>query len=472
MGLLEHFKKNAAALGLAADGSPALLAVSGGVDSMVLAHLFQAAGLPFGIAHCNFQLRGEESDGDAVFVEKTAAEWGVYFFVKRFKTATYATHHGVSIQMAARDLRYAWFSEICREHGFARLATAHHLNDAVETMLLNWVRGTGLRGMSNAQFSMSNVQIPTPQVPPSPVETPVESGNFKLQTSNSQLFRPLSSTPRADIEAYARAHNIAWREDLSNASDDYARNFVRHHVVPLLTELNPNFLNTTERNMRRLGEVRANYEWLLEKHFGSNTDISKSLLRDLPAPRQALHELLRPYGFTEEQCRQLADNLDHIGLELHSGLGWRALNDRGKIIVAPPDGSELQTSNFKLQTISENDLMVSLPDGSRLVLMPSEPQPPFPDGRDAVLVDAAQLQFPLTLRAWQPGDWFQPFGMGGQRQKLQDLFVNQKLTRFDKERAWVLENGDGAIVWVVGHRLDERFRVTGQTERGLKIGLA
>ena len=557
--LLDLFKKNATALGLAADGSPTLLAVSGGLDSMVLAHLFQAAGLPFGIAHCNFGLRGAESDGDAVFVEKTAADWGVAFFVKRFDTKTYATQHGLSTQMAARDLRYAWFAEICREHGFARLATAHHLNDAVETMLLNLVRGTGLRGMSNVQFLMSNVQIPTPNAQ-LPTSSPAEAfppsaslrrvrakaENFKLQTSNSQLIRPLSAVPRADIEAYARAHDIAWREDSSNASDDYARNFVRHHVLPLLTELNPNFLRTAERTMRRLGEVEANYGWLLGEYFkpspapspvstppptpplkgrggtaytethteaneipegisayavpplpfrggvGGGVDtgegvgplgpsISKPLLRLLPAPRQALHELLRPYGFSEEQARQLAENLDHIGLELHSDTGWRVLNDRTEIIVAPTTHLSAKASakaeqptnptTQQLIRIQADDLMVTLPNGSRLVLLPAEPGPHFPDGREAVLVDAERLQFPLVLRAWQPGDWFQPFGMGGQRQKLQDFFVNQKLTRLDKERVWVLENGDGAIVWVLGHRMDERFRVTAQTVRGLKIGL-
>lgn len=471
MDLLNQFKKNATALGLAAYAPPTLLAVSGGLDSMVLAHLFREAGLPFGIAHCNFGLRGAESDGDADFVEKTATAWGIPFFVKHFETETYATQHGLSIQMAARELRYAWFAEICREHGFARLATAHHLNDAVETMLLNLVRGTGLRGMaSRSSFHHSS----SDHSPFFPSETSGEGHlssnlNFQFSILNSKLT-PLESIPRADLEAYARAHQIAWREDSSNASDDYARNFVRHHVLPLLTELNPNFLHTTERTMRRLGEVEANYGHLLSKHFGANTDIPKSLLRGLPAPRQALHELLRPYGFTEDQARQLAENLDHIGLELYSGTGWRVLNDREKIILVAsnPQASKSPSPQINIQ---HDDLMVSLPDGSRLVLLPATPQPPYPNGREAVLVDAARLQFPLVLRAWQPGDWFQPYGMGGQRQKLQDFFVNQKLTRLDKERTWVLENGDGTIVWVLGHRMDERFRVTAQTEQGLKIGL-
>jgi len=451
MELLEQFKKNIPTSGLAATDQPTLLAVSGGLDSVVMAHLFSKVGLPFGIAHCNFQLRAEASEGDAIFIETMAAAWGVPFFVKRFETKTYASQQGISTQMAARVLRYEWFEKICREQGFARLATAHHLNDAVETALLNFVRGTGLKGLAS-----------------------LESG-----PSNRSLIRPLSSFLRTDIEAYAQAHQITWREDSSNATDDYARNFVRHHVMPLLTEMNPNFLRTAERNMQRLGQVQVNYGWLLERHLGiplaslpvgaKEVEISKHLLRQLPAPRQALHELLRPYGFMEEQARQLAENLDHTGLELHADSGWRLLNDRQTILLTPPN-FKLRTSNFKLVTISENDLMVTLTDGSRLLLLPGIPEPPFLDGRDAIVVDAEPIVFPLTLRSWQPGDWFQPFGMNGQRQKLQDFFVNRKLSRLDKERVWVLENGNGAIIWVLGHRMDERFRVSPDTKRVVKIG--
>ena len=257
MDLLEQFKKNIPTSGLAATGRPTVLAVSGGLDSMVLAHLFQKACLPFGIAHCNFQLRGEESDGDAVFVAKMAAEWGIPFFVKQFETKTYSSQQGISIQMAARVLRYEWFDEICREQGFARLATAHHLNDAVETALLNFVRGTGLRGLSNLEPLASQERL------------------------NAQLIRPLSSFLRSDIEDYAQHNQITWREDSSNATDDYARNFVRHHIVPLMTEMNPNFLRTAERNVQRLGQVEANYEWLLERHLSI---VRPATSRSAPGP--------------------------------------------------------------------------------------------------------------------------------------------------------------------------------------------
>ena len=165
----------------------------------------------------------------------------------------------------------------------------------------------------------------------------------------------------------------------------------------------------------------------------------------------------------------MAENLDHVGLELHADSGWRLLNDRETILLAPPN-FEPRTSNFELVTVSENDLMVTLPDGSRLMLLPGVPERPFPDGREAMVVDAESIAFPLTLRSWQAGDWFQPFGMNGQRQKLQDFFVNQKLSRLEKERVWVLENGNGAIIWVLGHRMDERFRVSPATKRVIKMG--
>ncbi|GAB4488395.1 MAG: tRNA lysidine(34) synthetase TilS [Saprospiraceae bacterium] len=424
---------------LPADGST-LLAVSGGVDSVVMAHLFRTAGFPFGVAHCNFQLRGDESDGDESFVRQLADSWGVPFFVKRFETKTYAEENGLSIQMAARELRYAWFRDIADEHDFARIATAHNLNDSVETALLNFVRGTGLSGMKGI--------------------APL-SGN---------IVRPLIFAARADIESYATAQNLAWRDDRSNASDDYSRNFLRHRIVPLLEELNPNFLQTAVRNLARLREADENLHFLMKAFFGEKPDsenefsIDKQKLAQLPAPRRALRELLKNYGFTEEQARQMAGNLDQVGLELRSDAGWRLLNDREKILLAP-----LQSATPKTQKIHADDLMLTLPEGGKMFLMHTDVAPPFPDGRAAVLLDAAKLRFPLLLRAWQPGDWFQPFGLNGRSQKLQDFFTNLKLSRIEKEKVRVLENGDGTIIWIVGHRLDERFRVTLETKKFLKI---
>ncbi len=490
MNLLEGFfkfiKKNQLPLGEAA---PALLAVSGGLDSVVMAHLFREANFPFAIAHGNFQLRGGESDSDEHFVQKLASDFGVPFFVKRFETKTYAKQRGLSTQMAARDLRYEWFDQIAEENDFATIATAHHLNDSVETALLNFVRGTALAGLSG------------------------------IAPKSGLLLRPLLFASRNEILEYAQTHKLAWREDSSNASDDYARNFVRHHIVPRLEELNPNFLRTAKRNMERIGEAQENLAFLLahcffeegeapvlidgvtESHPVNNRRLAllKQKLAELPAPQQALRQLLKPYGFDAEQARQVAANLDHVGLELRSEKGFQLLVDREKILVVPSaevsqgkspiiftrrsfnEGGHhssflpaevlakvgiIHHSSFIIQP---DDLMLSLPDGSRLFLMAADPAPPFPDGRCAVLVDAGCLKFPLLLRPWLPGDSFQPFGMGGQHQKLQDFFTNQKLSRLEKEHVWLLLNGDGEVIWVVGWRLDERFKIHSNTKKALKI---
>lgn len=444
MNLLEQFKTFILSNDLLPDNRPTMLAVSGGVDSVVMAHLFREADLPFGIAHCNFRLRGAESDGDEYFVQQLASKWDIPFFVKHFDTKTYAEQNGLSIQMAARELRYRWFEEIVLQNGFARLATAHNLNDSVETALLNFVRGTGLDGLKGI-------------APSNPLN----------------LIRPLLFATRSEIETWAHDNSLHWREDSSNADNNYARNFLRHRVVPLLEELNPNFQRTASRNLARLRESGDNLDFLLQHFFSENTVsgdeyfIDKQKLVLLPASRRALRDLLKRYGFTEEQARQVAENLDHIGLELYSNTGWRLLNDRVKILLVRPEDS--RPSDRLTQAVHPDDLLISLPWGGRLVMMHTEEAPSIPDGRETILVDAEKLRFPLLLRPWNPGDVFQPFGMNGHNQKLQDFFTNLKLSRLDKEKVRVLENGDGIIVWVVGYRPDNRFRVTDETKKFLKI---
>jgi len=421
--------------------APTLLAVSGGLDSVVMTHLFQTMAWPFGVAHCNFQLRAEESDADELFVQKLAEQYAVPFFVKRFDTKEYADQLGLSIQMAARELRYAWFENIRANFGFGQIATAHHANDNLETMLLHVARGTGLVGLTG------------------------------IPVRNAAVIRPLLFATRAELEAYALEHRLAWREDRSNAGDDYARNFVRHNLVPLFESLNPNFPQTTARTIRRLGATQANFSFLLRQFLhlpeapNQNFTIDKQLLAQLPDQQQALHALLNGYGFTEEQARQLADKEASTGLTLHSTAGWQVLNDRRQLFVSHAG----QVGTPEPVLIQADDLLVRLPDQHSLLLTPAELPSPYPDGRSAVLVDAEKLQFPLLLRPWQPGDWFQPYGMQGQRQKLQDFLTNIKLSRLEKEQTWILENGDGAIVWVLGHRLDERFKIQDTTAKAFKI---
>jgi tRNA(Ile)-lysidine synthase len=415
--------------------TPMLLAVSGGLDSMVMWHLFRRAGLPFAVAHCNFQLRGTESDADAAFVAAAAAAQQVLYFEQSFDTQTYADTHGISIQMAARDLRYQWFASLLDTHGFQGIATAHHLNDAVETTLLQFVRGTGLAGLTGIH-------------------------------STPALLRPLLFATRLDLETYAREQKIEWRDDSSNASDDYARNFLRHQVVPLLESLNPGFIETAARNMTRLQETKANLDFLTTQYLDippgfspenpSALRLQKSKLIQLPSPKRILRALLQHFGVTEEQARQLAEHLVQPAFECVTDAGWRVVIDRTYVQVQSLEAAPDVAHQLLLEP---NDLMHRLPDGSTLFTIQATSFEAFPDGKTSILVPVASLQYPLVVRRWQDGDVFQPFGMDGKHQKLQDFFTNQKLSVLEKEQVWLLVNGDGTIIWVLGMRSDERFRV-------------
>ena len=450
MAFIQRFLAFAGEKQIPLQSEPILLAVSGGVDSMVMLHVFHSLGLNFGVVHCNFQLRGEASDRDEWLVRQTAVDLGVPFFVKQFDTKDFADENGISTQMAARDLRYTWFATLAAEQGYQGVATAHNLNDSVETALLNFVRGTGL------------------------------SGIIGIHANIGLWYRPLLFATRDEILEYARLHTVVWREDSSNASDVYARNFLRHKIFPKMEALNPNFLRTAERNLTKLGETNDNLMFLY-RHFlrGENPEtvekqgafsLDKIPIRQLPSPRRALREMLKPYGFTEEQSRQVAENMDKIGFQLSSNTGWELLCERSAIVVRSPAAWSFSGGDAQPMTqIHRDDLLVRLSDGTALFFVATEPTPPFPDGKEAIFVDAALLQFPLTVRHWQEGDAFQPFGMAGKSQKLQDYFTNQKVLRVQKDRMWLLVNGDGAIIWVMGMRLDDRFRVVGTTSSALKI---
>ena len=423
--------------------SPTLLAVSGGVDSVVMAHLFHQAGHPFAVAHCQFQLRGAESEEDAVFVRQLAQEYGAPFFIRHFETKEYAAQKGISTQVAARELRYEWFAELCATQGFAQVATAHHLNDSVETLLLHLARGTGIRGLRG------------------------------IPAQNGQVIRPLIHATRAEILAYAQEHGLQWREDSSNAVDVYTRNMIRHRLVPLLEEINPRFVQSAAETMARLSETEAIQQALLRHWWQekSRTEpdgvqrIGRNEVLNMPHPEHLLYLILEEKGFSPEQCRQLAAGLNgEAGLELKSDTHC-VLIDRNDLIINP-----LETA-LPVLHIQVDDLMLRLPDGRTLMLVPAAAAPPYPDGQTAVLVDSEKLVFPLQLRTWKPGDSFQPFGMGGQAQKLQDFFTHQKLSRLEKDRTWLLFNGDGAMIWVVGLRSDERFRVGQKTDKALKISI-
>jgi tRNA(Ile)-lysidine synthase len=387
---------------------------------------------------------------DAEFVETLSESRGVPCFVQRFDIQSFIVENGGSTQIAARLLRYNWFAELCQFEGFTHVATGHHLNDAAETLLHNLLRGTGLRGLRG--------------IPPI---TEWQSSTNPIHQCT--IVRPLLFATRDEVRIYAEDHDLAWREDSSNASDYYTRNQIRHHLFPQLEAIQPDWVHVAGRTMQRLAESQANHVWLIRAHLAPRAtqygfSVEMSDLASLPYPADALVEWLRDYGFTPDQCQQIAQNLSKTGLDIISDRGARLVVDRTQLIL-----ETTQREAPANTVIQADDLMIRLPSGGQLVLMQADAQPPFPDGRTAIIVDYEQIAYPLTLRPWQAGDVFQPFGMGGQRQKLQDYLTNQKLSKPEKEDIRVLTDAQGRIIWILGHRMDERFKVTALTQKALKI---
>ena len=418
-----------------------LLAVSGGLDSAVLAHLFVQSGYTFAIAHANFGLRGAASDEDERWVAALAERYQAPLHSRRFATKDYAHEHGLSTQIAARRLRYAWLEEVRTEHGYARVATAHHRNDQMETTLLNLVRGTGVAGLRG------------------------------MLARRGALVRPLLFAPREALEAYAQQHQLEWREDASNASDAYRRNQLRHHVVPLLQQLNPNLLSTYERTRERL---RATEQVLLAevkrvkkdayKKVEGNVWLDKAVLRKHPQATLLLAEMICPYGFSYQQARDIAVYLfpeATVGQRFFSAQ-YTLFVERAHLVIAKNNERPLAT-----KTIQVSDQRIELPWLTLTLTVRSARNYPLPRQPHVAALDADQLRFPLQLRPWQAGDWFYPLGME-HRKKLSDFLIDQKVPRHRKASVYVLTSEEN-IVWVVGWRIDHRSRVTDQTQKVYEI---
>lgn len=417
-----------------------LLAVSGGVDSVVMCELFYRAGFTFSVAHCNFGLRGSESDMDEEFVRELATHYGVPFFVKRFDTSTIAREENISIQVAARRLRYQWFEELRANKGYASIATAHHRNDEVETFFINLVRGTGIAGLRGI---------------------PVRNGN---------VIRPLLFALREDIEAFAAENGLKWREDSSNRLTKYLRNKIRQNIIPALKEINPHIEDVLSADMRRIREafqVMASQVEEKRKEIMSVKEdhvvISISKLEKLQPLHTYLYEFLRPYDFSEAVVHEIAAALKaEPGKQFYSP-NYRLVKDRSELIITPIPKEEL--NSYLVWDDREYDQpfllkLTTVPAGQMITFK----APPF-----VAYLDKAKLKFPLTLRKWQQGDHFVPLGMK-HKKKLSDLLIDRKLSLVQKENVWVLLSAND-IVWVVGIRPDDRFRVTPGTKEVLKCEL-
>lgn len=413
-----------------------LAAVSGGKDSVLLAHLLKSSGFDFAIAHCNFQLRGAESERDQDFTANLAHQLQVPFFLTEFNTADFAAENHISIQMAARKLRYDWFEKICAEQNFEVIALAHHQNDAVETVLLNLTRGTGIAGMHG------------------------------IFPKNGKLVRPMLFLSKENIDLICAEEKLDFVEDSSNASNKYARNKIRLEVVPKLKEINPKLEKTFEQNLERFRQL----EQLLEKTLqqfrdavfirqNSETRVKIADLKNLYPQQLLTFGLLREFNFSEQVVADLI-----LSLEKHSGKIFESpshnlILDRTEIIIYKKKKREKESGERKLEIVMiEDNQNEAYFQGFKLKVLHDESALIIKNNPMATSVDAAKLIFPLTIRNWQTGDYFFPLGMQ-HRQKLSDFFVHQKVPLHQKQIIPVLVNGNGEIIWLAGYRLDDRYKV-------------
>ncbi|MDR0815203.1 MAG: tRNA lysidine(34) synthetase TilS [Bacteroidales bacterium] len=441
--LPQQFDRYVGTNGLLPANANVLAAVSGGIDSMVMLHLLHQAEIATAVAHCNFSLRGEESDGDEALVRAQAAAYHFPFHTIRFDTKQYAAQHGISIQMAARELRYRWFDELAAQHGYSPIAIAHNSDDRIETLFINLARGTGIRGLTS------------------------------IQPSTGNIIRPLLFASRSEIADYATQEHIAFREDSSNASDKYARNYIRHHLIPGLEGFFPAFRKTMEHDMENLTGVEAFYHESIERFsrkisYTENgvfyIDIAGVL--ESPSPPTLLHEMLQPYGFPAEIVDELLQTPARSGRQFFSA-SHRLLCDRKKLMVQVLD----ETTDTKEYPVDLNAESLSFPDGVLTIHRFDMPHGYTPERSPFIAcLDADRLSEPLLLRKWCTGDRFRPLGMK-QMKKLSDFFTDSKLSLIEKDKVWTLTSA-GEIAWIVGYRIDDRYKIAEKTKKVVKIAIA
>lgn len=419
-----------------------LLAVSGGLDSSVLCHLLISAGWKVQLAHCNFGLRGAESERDEDFVCSLGERYGVPVHVTSFDTASYAAQHKLSTQVAARELRYAWLEEQRAALGLAVIVTAHHMQDNVETLWMNLSKGTGMAGLH---------------------------GILPLQ---GRIARPLLFATREEIAAYAAAEKLPFVEDSSNITDKYTRNYFRHNILPPLQEIFPDVVRQTGASIRRFREAEelyrqavAVYQKKLLVQKGQEYFIPLVRFSQAKPLSTIAYELLKPFQCSPAQAQQVIGLLSAEPGKYITTATHRIVRDRKWFIITPLDTSE--ASYFIIEKEQETLL---LPDVLFRFQYTANDAHAISSDPAVACIDAAMLQFPLMLRRWKQGDYFYPLGMT-KKKKLSRFFIDQKLPLPQKEKAWVLES-DKKIVWVAGMRIDNRFRVTEKTRQVLRITMS
>ncbi len=414
-----------------------LLAVSGGVDSMVMLHLFKKCGYNFAVAHCNFQLRGTESDNDEQLVRNICQQEAIDLYVKNFDTNAYAEENNVSIQVAARELRYAWFGELREKHNFSAVAVAHNKNDISETLLFNLARGTGLKGLSGIKPNINGV------------------------------IRPLLFALRIEIEKFAIDNRIAFRTDSSNSQTKYSRNRIRHNVIPELEKVNAgtvdNIYSTSlfvANTWQAIEKMNSTFRDEVRSEAGDEVHLSISRLKAYPFRQIFLVEELTTFGFSPAMVLDIEKSIFSQAGKMFFAKDYLIVRDRNSLIISPLSNSSKPTEI----TIDKQTTTINNPFPLKFEVV-NRKGFQIPKSSNVGVFNLDLLTFPLVLRPWREGDWFIPFGMKG-RKKVSDFLVDQKVPLHYKASVFVLES-DGNIIWVVGHRIDNRFGIDNDCEKVL-----
>lgn len=423
------------------DNDRILVGVSGGADSVVLLHILLKLGFECVVAHCNFHLRGDESMRDELFVEKLAEKYKLIYKKTDFDTVRFAKSNKISIEMAAREMRYAWFKKLAPENKCQTIATAHHTDDSIETLLLNMIRGTGLKGLTG------------------------------IEPRNGDIVRPVLCCTRSEIEQYAQKNKLEYITDSTNLANEYSRNKIRNLILPMMADINPSVKQSLAENISRFrGSWKIYSEKIaeIEAHITFNkenqtfVDIDK--LKSQSDPKTILFEILQKYQFNSDVISNIFEALDKSSGKRYYSDTHRLLKDREHLIV-----DEIEPNNTLEFSIDESTKSISIPINLSLNKKARNEDFIISKKSDKIHIDADKIKFPLTLRKWKKGDSFHPFGMK-ESKKLSDFFINEKINRNQKENIWLLVS-DNKIVWIIGLRMDERFRITEKTKNILEISL-
>lgn len=416
-----------------------LLGVSGGMDSMVMVDLFSKAGFNFGIAHCNFGLRGKESDEDSSFVKSLAAKYKVSFYLEEFDTLTHAKTHSSSIQMTARELRINWFEELISKQNYDYYATAHHLDDQIETILNNFFRGTGISGLHG------------------------------ILPKRGHLIHPMLFCYRNQIEDYAIQNNLDYRTDSSNKKTDYTRNQIRHQLIPVIKSIYPTYQKTISDNTQRIQKIESIYKNHIQQIADELTEenkeynkISINNLLQLQPVETYLYELIKQFGFNYTNATDIIDSIDSDSGKYFLSDSHKITKDRTDLII------EKRILTDQQELVFEKDENIRLDSGSLdCKFQKATSEFIISKNPNVAHLDSDKIIFPIKLRKWQQGDFFYPLGMN-QKKLLSDFFIDNKISIPDKEKTWILLSED-QIVWIVGLRIDNRYKIRKSTKDIMRI---